>query len=60
MLRDGPVLGTIVGNIDFEGASLGTSDGPELRLGILLGLELGETEMDGAVLATTVGDVLGR
>ena len=60
MLRDGPVLGTIVGDIDSEGASVGTSDGPELRLGILLGLEVGEIEVDGVVLATTVGVVLGR
>jgi len=54
------LLGLFVGNIDSEGESLGTSDGPELRLGILLGRELGEIEMDGALLPTTVGAVLGK
>ena len=55
------MLGIFVGDIDSEGESLGTSDGPELKLGILLGLKLGEIEIDGILLLTTnVGVVLGK
>ena len=54
------MLGLFVGDKDSEGESLGTSDGPELKLGILLGLKLGEIEMDGVLLVTTVGVVLGK
>jgi hypothetical protein len=59
-LVDGRAFGSLVGDIDLDGESVGVVVGSKLKLGVLLSLELGEFEVesDGFWLSNSEGIAL--